>query len=51
MAELFVSAGGEVGRSIGVWRNLMQDLSEQSLDREALHLIKFEKEIMQKVGM
>lgn len=51
VAELFVSAGGEVGRSIGVWRNLMQDLSEQSLDKEALHLIKFEKEMMQKVGM
>ena len=51
VAELFVSAGGEVGRSIGVWHDLMPDLSESALDEEALRLIRFEKEMMKKVGM
>lgn len=51
VSEPFVLMGGEVGSSIKVWRNLVDDCSEQSLDREAKFLLDFEKDMMKKWGM
>lgn len=51
VSELFVAKGGEVGRDIYVWRNLEEDLAEQALDREAEHLLEFEKALLQKYHM
>lgn len=38
--------GGEVGRDIRCWRNLMDDVSEAALDKEAARLLAFEREGM-----
>lgn len=43
VAEPFPVMGGEVGRDIKVWRNLLPDTSEKSLDAEAARLLAFEK--------
>ena len=43
--------GGEVGRDIYVWRNLVESDDETSLDNEALFMIDFEKKMMKKWGM
>lgn len=51
VSEPFVMMGGEVGESIMVWRNLVEDCSESSLDKEAKDLIDFEKKMMEKWGM
>ena len=37
---------GEVGRDIRCWRNLMNDVSEAALDKEAARLLAFEREGM-----
>lgn len=39
--EPFVICGGEVGRDIRIWRDLKEDCSEQTLDREAAESLKF----------
>ena len=46
VSEPFVKMGGEVGRDIYVWRNLMSDVSEQALDKEAKYILDFAKEMM-----
>lgn len=51
VAEPFVVTGGEVGRDIYVWRNLIENTDETSLDNEALYMIDFEKKMMKKWGM
>ena len=48
VSEPFVVAGGEVGRDIYVWRDLVLDTSEASIDEEAKFLINFEKEMIKK---
>lgn len=51
VSEPFVVMGGEVGRDIHVYRNLIDDVSESRLDAEAAHILQFEKSMMQKWGM
>ena len=51
IAEPFVMCGGEVGRDIFVWSNLIEDTSEKSLDEEAKHMLIFEKDMMRKYAM
>ena len=51
VSEPFVLMGGEVGRDIKVWRNLVDDCSEESLDKEAKFLLDFEKDMMRKWGL
>ena len=46
VSEPFVKMGGEVGKDIYVWRNLMSDVSEEALDKEAKYLLDFTKEMM-----
>ena len=43
VSEPFVVTGGQVGKDICVWRNLIDDTSEQSIDAEAKFLLNFEK--------
>ena len=42
--EPFVMSGGQVGRDIGVWRNMVADVSEGALDRDAAESVKFLRE-------
>lgn len=51
VAEPFVVTGGEVGRDIYVWRNLIDNTDEESLDKEALFMLDFEKKMLAKWGM
>jgi len=46
VSEPFVVAGGEVGRDIYVWRDLVSDTSEASIDKEAEYLLNFEREML-----
>ena len=43
--------GGEVGRDICVWRDLISDTSEAAIDEEARFLLNFEKQMMVKWGL
>lgn len=43
VSEPFVMSGGQVGRDIFVWRNLVDDIGEEALDKEAKFLLDFEK--------
>lgn len=43
ISEPFPTMGGEVGRDIKVWRNLVNDTSEAALDAEAAFLLDFER--------
>ena len=51
VCEPFVMMGGEVGRDIHVFRDLVADTSEAAIDREAKYILDFEKSMMQKYGM
>lgn len=51
VAEPFVVTGGEVGRDIYVWRNLIDNTNEINLDKEALFMLNFEKKMLAKWGM
>lgn len=51
VAEPFVVKGGEVGRDIYVWRDLVGLTDEESLDKEALFMLDFEKKMLEKWGM
>lgn len=44
VAEPFVKSGGEVGRSIYVWKDLVDDVSEAAIDAEAKYMLNFLKE-------
>ncbi len=46
VAELFVKAGGEVGRDIYVWKDLITEDGEEALDREARYLLEFERKML-----
>ena len=46
VSEPFVQMGGEVGRDIKVWRDLVEDPSEELLDEEARFLLNFEKDMI-----
>lgn len=48
VSEPFVQMGGEVGRDIKVWRDLVEDPSEELLDEEARFLLNFEKDVIRK---
>ncbi|MBR1968971.1 MAG: sugar phosphate isomerase/epimerase [Clostridia bacterium] len=51
VAEPFVVKGGEVGRDIYVWRNLVTSTDEESLDKEALFMLDFERKMLEKWGL
>lgn len=46
ISEPFVQMGGEVGRDIKVWRDLMDEPSEEKLDEEARYLLNFTKAML-----
>lgn len=48
VSEPFVMMGGEVGRDIKVWRNLVENPTEERLDAEAAYLLNFTKEMLSK---
>lgn len=48
VSEPFVQMGGEVARDIKVWRDLVEDPSEELLDEEARFLLNFEKDMIRK---
>lgn len=48
VAEPFVMSGGQVGRDIFVWRDLVGDTSEAAIDAEAAYLLKFEQDMLKK---
>ncbi len=51
VCEPFVMQGGEVGRDIHVFRDLIDNLSEARIDEEAKYILNFEKEMLKKWGM
>ena len=48
VSEPFIMMGGEVGSDIKVWRNLIDEPTEEKVDDEARFLLAFEKEMIQK---
>lgn len=51
VSEPFVMEGGEVGRDIHVYRNLVENPTEARIDEEAAYLLNFEKEMLKKYNM
>lgn len=51
VAEPFVVKGGEVGRDIYVWRDLVSSTAEEALDIEALFMLDFERKMLEKWGL
>lgn len=51
VSEIFVSKGGEVGRDIFVWRDIIDDVSETALDKEAAHILEVERDLLTRHGM
>lgn len=51
VSEPFVMKGGEVGRDIHVFRDLVENPTEERIDAEAAYLIDFEKKMLEKYGM
>ena len=51
VSEPFVMMGGEVGRDIHVFRDLIVNPTEEGIDAEATYLIDFEKKMLAKYGM
>ena len=48
VSEPFVMQGGEVGRDIHVYRDLVENPTEARIDEEAAYLLNFEKEMVKK---
>lgn len=48
VSEPFILMGGEVGRDIKVWRDLIVDTCEEAIDKEAIYLLNFEKQMLAK---
>ena len=48
VSEPFVMQGGEVGRDIHVYRDLIENLSEEAIDKEAKYLLDFERSMLEK---
>ena len=51
VSEPFVMQGGEVGRDIHVYRDLIENPCEASIDAEAKYLLDFERGMLTKYGM
>lgn len=51
VSEPFVMQGGEVGRDIHVFRDLIDNPSEARIDEEAKYLLEFEKTMLKKYNM
>ncbi len=51
VSEPFIMQGGEVGRDIHVYRDLLEDPTEAKIDAEAKYLLDFEKEMLKKYNM
>lgn len=51
VSEPFIMQGGEVGRDIHVYRDLIENPCEEAIDKEALYLLNFEKEMIKKWGL
>ncbi len=51
VSEPFIMQGGEVGRDIHVYRDLMEDPTEAKIDAEAKYLLDFEKAMLKKYNM
>lgn len=51
VSEPFVMQGGEVGRDIHVYRDLVDNPSEARIDEEAKYLLEFEKSMLRKYNM
>ena len=51
VSEPFVMQGGEVGRDIHVYRDLIDNPCEAAIDAEAKYLINFEREMLRKYNM
>ena len=51
VSEPFVMQGGEVGRDIHVFRDLVENPCEATIDKEAAFLLNFEKEMLKKYNM
>lgn len=51
VSEPFVMQGGEVGRDIHVYRDLIENPSEAAIDEEAKYLLNFEKDMLKKYNM
>ena len=51
VSEPFVMQGGEVGRDIHVYRDLVDNPCEARIDEEATYLLNFEKEMLKKYNM
>ena len=48
VSEPFVMMGGQVGKDIKVWRNLVKDPTEEKIDAEAKYLLNFTKNMLEK---
>ena len=48
VSEPFVMQGGEVGRDIHVYRDLIENPSEEAIDNEAKYLLSFERSMLEK---
>lgn len=51
ISEPFVMMGGEVGRDIHVFRNLLENPTEERIDAEAEYLLNFERGMARKHGL
>ena len=51
VAEPFIMTGGEVGRDICVWKNLIPNPTEETLDGELKFMLDFERKMMAKYRM
>ena len=51
VSEPFIMQGGEVGRDIHVYRDLIENPCEATIDAEAKYLLNFEREMLKKHGM
>ena len=51
ISEPFVMMGGEVGRDIHVFRNLLENPTEERIDAEAEYLLNFERGMARKYGL
>ncbi len=51
ISEPFVMQGGQVGKDIHVFRDLVENPCEATIDKEAAYLLNFEKEMLKKYNM
>lgn len=51
VSEPFIMQGGEVGRDIHVFRDLIENPTEARIDEEATYLLDFEKKMLNKYNM